>query len=132
MGPKVVRIEGVKVVAEQAGLRFAIFELLWRDFLAHLLDGASLDTFPARPISHITREMERRTERQYPDETTVRRAVNRLQADIEETVKKRLGLPIDRDDIVQTVRWSAQADENFGYRINPFTVAARPYQADLG
>ena len=64
------------------------------------------------------------------DETSVRRALNRLQSDIETAVKKKLGLPIDREDILQTCHWKGHHERGHGYRINPFTVAARPFLPD--
>jgi len=81
-------------------------------------------------IKDLIREPESRTDKFIEDETTVRRAINRLQSDIETAVKKKLGLPVDREDIVQTCRWRGQGEGDFGYRINPFTVAARPFQPD--
>ena len=131
VGSNVVRVEGVKVVAEQAGLRFVVFSILWDSFLDDLNNGLAADQFHTKPISQVIDELERRTGKNHPDETTVRRALNRLQKDIEVAIKRKVGLPIDRQDIIQTCRWTSQSDDNFGYRINPFTVVARPFQANL-
>ncbi len=131
VGSNIVRVEGVKVVAEQAGLRFVVFSVLWDTFLDDLKNGLAADQFHAMPISRVIAESEHRTGKKYPDETTVRRALNRLQKDIEVAIKRKVGLAIDREDIVQTCQWTSQSDNNFGYRINPFTVVVRPFQPDL-
>ena len=85
-----------------------------------------------RPINvkDLMKELQSRTGEYIDDETRVRRALNRLQSDIETAVKKKLGLPIDRQDIVQTCRWKGHGEGDHGYRINPFTVAARPFRPD--
>ena len=58
----------------------------------------------------------------------MRRAVNRLQADIETTVKRKLGSAIGREDIIQTCRWrGVVGEEDHGYRLNPSSVAIRPF-----
>jgi hypothetical protein len=43
-------------------------------------------------------------------------------------VRRKLGDAIDREDIIETDRRAGQMDEDFGYRINPRTVCARPFQ----
>jgi hypothetical protein len=131
VGPKTVHVEGLKVVAEQAGSRFVAFQVLWEAFLEDIRNGLALDAFRATSLKDLTAALESRMKKRYPDIETVRHAVNRLQEDIEKTVKRETGAPIDRDDIVQTCRWQGQSDSSNGYRINPQTVAARPFQGNL-
>lgn len=130
VGPNVVRVEGEIVVAPQAGPRFEIFRILWDRFLEDLKQAIPTDRHGLVNIKDLIRDLQSRTGKYVEDETTVRRTINRLQADIETAVKKKLGLPIDREDIVQTCRWKGQSEGDYGYRINPFTVAARPFQAE--
>ena len=120
----------VVVVAPQAGPRYEIFRILWDRFLDDLKEALPPEQHGLINIRDLIKELESRTGKFVEDETTVRRTVNRLQSNIETAVKKKLGLPIDREDIVQTCRWKGQGEGDYGYRINPFTVAARPYQAD--
>jgi len=129
-GPSTVLVEGEMVVAPQAGTRFEIFRILWDRFLDDLREAVPPEQHGLINIRDLIRELESRTDKFIEDETTVRRAINRLQSDIESAVKRKLGLPIDREDIVQTCRWRGQGEGDFGYRINPFTVAARPFQPD--
>lgn len=121
-----VMLQGEQIVAPQARIRFDIFMMLWARFLEDLAAGTSPRDFRVLDIDGMLKAMERKAGKRVSDEMTVRRAVNRLQADIETTVKKKLGLPISGDDVVQTVRWKGQGTGDHGYRINPYTVAARP------
>ena len=128
VGPKTVRVEGEIVVAPQAGTRFHIFRILWERFLDDLREGRAPDDFRPITVDVLGKELERRTKQPFEDVTTVRRAVNRLQADIETAVKRKLGSPIGREDIIQTCRWKGVVgEEDHGYRLNPFRVAIRPF-----
>ena len=128
-GPKVVRVEGEVVVAPQAGTRFDVFRVLWDQFLEDLKAGKPPAEFRALSVNDLDSRLLKEGTR-HNDAITIRRAVNRLQDNIATAVKKTTGLPIDREDIIQTCRWKGQGDKDYGYRINPFTVAARPYQGD--
>lgn len=129
-GPNTVAVEGETVVAPQAGTRFDVFRILWDRFLDDMRQTVPSEQHTLINIKDIIKEVEARTGKYVEDETTIRRAINRLQSDIETAVKKKTGLPIDREDIVQTCRWKGQGEGDFGYRINPFTVAARPFLPD--
>ncbi len=129
-GPNTVVVEGETVVAPQAGTRFDVFRILWDQFLEDMRQAVLPEQHRLINIKDIIKEIEARTEKYVEDETSIRRTINRLQSDIETAIKKKLGLPIDREDIVQTCRWKGQGEGDFGYRINPFTVAARPFLSD--
>lgn len=118
-----VRINGVEVTAPQAKLRFQVFDVLWRKFLEDLRDGKAPDQFRAAGLKELAEQLKR-------DEDLIRRTVNRLQEDIETALKKKRGDPIGREDIIETVRRTGQLDIDFGYRINPRTVVARPLESD--
>jgi len=106
-----VRVNGLIVVNPQAGPRLKVFRI-----------------FHATNMRRLLKRMEEEGQR-YDDETTLRRVVNNLQSNIETAVKRKTGLPVGREDIVQTCRMTSQADADGGYRINPFSVALRPAQA---
>jgi len=128
-GQNVVRVEGQVVVAPRAGTRFELFRILWRQFLEDIKAGLPPNEFHALNVDDMDSFLQKEQTR-HDDLATIRKAINRLQDDMATAVRKTLGLPIDREDIVQTCRWKGQDDENHGYRINPFTVAVRPYQGD--
>ena len=129
-GPNTVRIKGEQVVAPQAGIRFEIFRILWDRFLDDLRSDTPAEDHSLINIKDLMEELGTRTGKDIFDETSVRRALNRLQSDIETAVKKKIGEPIDREDIVQTCRWKGHGMGEHGYRINPFTVAAQPFPPD--
>ena len=129
-GSNTVLVNGTQVVAPQAGIRFEIFEILWDRFLDDMRSGTPPDEHSPINLRDLMDELHERKGEYIDDETNVRRALNRLQSDIESSVKKQVGEPIDREDIVQTCRWRGHGEGEHGYRINPFTVAARPYLPD--
>ena len=129
-GPNTVFLDKAQVVAPQASIRFKIFRILWDRFLNGLRSGMPAEEHSPINVKDLMKELQSRTGEYIDDETRVRRALNRLQSDIETAVKKKLGLPIDRQDIVQTCRWKGHGEGDHGYRINPFTVAARPFRPD--
>lgn len=131
VGNGIVRIEGVKVIAEQAGPRFVLFRTLWLWFLDDLRSELPPEQFQAWPLGKLIEELESQTDKKYPDETSVRRIINNMQTDIEQRLRRELGLPVDRHDIVETRPWSGQGNNSYGYRINPFSVVARPFRRNL-
>ena len=125
-GDNVVWIEGEQVVAPQAGMRYDIFRVLWERFLEDLKNGVPSDAYRPLSIGDLVDAVGTRQGKFLEDETTVRRTVNRLQKDLETIAKKKLGLPIDRNDIVETLPWKGTGDGEYGYRLNPHTVIVRP------
>jgi hypothetical protein len=123
VGDGVVRIEGMQVIAEQAGPRFILFRTLWQWFLDDLRDGTAPNAFRAWPLEKLIEELESQIGKKYSDETTVRRVINNMQADFEQKLRRQRGSAIGREDIVETCPG--------GYRINPFSVAARAFQSNL-
>lgn len=131
VGDRIVRIEGHKVIAEQSGPRLILFRILWQWFLEDLRNGLSADQFRWWPLRKIIGELESQTKKDYPDDGTVRKVINNLQSDIELKLRRDVGLPILREDIVESQPSKGQTDTSHGYRINPFHVVARPFQFDL-
>ena len=125
---KVVRVDGEIVVNPQAGPRLALFRILWSQFLQDLAAGKAPEDFTALNMKKLLKAMEEAGHR-YDDETLLRKVINNLQNDIATAVKRKIGAPIDPQDVVQTCRTTSQSDTSGGYRINPFSVAIRPIQA---
>ncbi|HUT61012.1 MAG TPA: hypothetical protein VNA25_24455 [Phycisphaerae bacterium] len=126
---EVVRVNGETVVNRQAGPRIAVFRILWRRFLEDLLEQIPPERFRTASLKELLNLMEEEEKNRYNDPDTLRRVVNNLQSDIETAVKRKIGLPIGREDIIQTCRITNQAAVDGGYRINPFSVALRPARA---
>lgn len=131
VGSKIVRVDGEQVIAPQAGSRLIMFSTLWQWFLDDLRSGRAPDQFRAWPLAKLIEELEAQTDESVEDESKVRRVINNMQSDIAEQLKRTLGSAVDREDIIQTCPKRVQTDIDFGYRLNPFTVIARPFQADL-
>lgn len=126
LGSKSVWVEGVQVVAIQAGPRFETFQILWDQFTEDLRAGVKPEDYHPCPLQALAGSLEKRLKTVYSDLTAVRRNVNRLQSDIESTIKRKLGLAINRQDIIETCTWKGQGTDNYGYRLNPAHVAVGP------
>jgi hypothetical protein len=124
---KTVRVGGQIVIHAQGTQRRALFGVLWRRFLEDLAEELPADEFRAASIAELLEDMEADGQR-YDDPDSLRKLINNMQADIEKALKKSQGLPISREDIIQTVRKTGQADGDHGYRINPISVAARAFR----
>jgi hypothetical protein len=122
----VIRVQGQRVAAAQAVTRYQVFRALWEQFVEDLGQGRPPDQFRAMDLDTLIRKLQEQSGRQLVDEVSIRRAINRLQTDITETIRRRLGLPIERDDVVGTCRWKGQGAGGHGYRLNPHRVAVRP------
>lgn len=131
VGERIVRIDGHKVIAEQAGPRLTVFRMLWQWFLEDLRSGLSAEQIRWWPLRKIIGELEAQTKKDYPDDGTVRKLINNLQSDIELKLRRDVGTPIHREDIIESQPSKGQTDTSYGYRINPFRVLARPFQPDL-
>ncbi len=122
----VILVEGQRVAAVQAVTRYQVFRVLWQQFVEDLRHGRPPDEFRPTDLDTMIRRLRDLSGREIVDEVSIRRAINRLQTDIMATIRRRLGLPIDRDDVVEACRWKGQAGGGHGYRLNPRCVAVRP------
>jgi hypothetical protein len=121
---RTVHVSGEQVVSRLSGTRFRVFNALWKQFLDDMSGQLACADFRVLNIKRLSKVL--CDSGAAVDEDTVRRTLNRLQEDIEVVVKKKLGLPIRREDIIETVRWAGQSDAEFGYRINPRRVIPVP------
>lgn len=123
VGPNIVRVDGETVVPANAGPRYQVFRTLWQWFLDDLRAGLPPERFRAWTIDKIAEDLASQTGGGVADESNTRKLINNLQTGIVETLKGKCGTPIGREDILESCR--------NGYRINPLTVAVRPFQPDL-
>jgi hypothetical protein len=129
VGPSAVVVNGVEVMSRRAGTRMVVFRILWKRFLDNLKNGHEPDDFPPMTIQDIADLVQKETKKEVEDVESVRRAVNRMQADIEKAVKKHTGAPIGSGDIIQTIPSQGTGGEDHGYRINPVSVMPRLFLA---
>lgn len=128
LGDNVVRVNGEVVVNTQAKPRLALFKLLWEQFVTDLSKGTPAADFTAFSVKKLMTAM-KAAGHVYGDEGSLRKLINNLQSDIETAVKRKLGTPISREDVVETCRMEGQSDASGGYRLNPVSVAIRPFRA---
>ena len=125
VGPDTVVIDGVTVIHKQSTTSLIIFNILWWRFLDNLKHGHEPDDFPPMTIGDLANEVAEKTKKEVEDIESIRRGVNRLQSNIEDTIKKNTGAPISGGDIIQTIPSQGKDDPDSGYRINPISVMAR-------
>ncbi|MCA9054441.1 MAG: hypothetical protein KDA75_11420, partial [Planctomycetaceae bacterium] len=123
VGPNIVRVDGETVVPTNAGPRFLVFRTLWQWFLDDLRAGLPPERFRAWTVDKLSEELVSQTRGGVADDGNTRKLINNLQSGIAETLKRKHGMAIGREDIVESCP--------NGYRINPFTVVLRPFQPDL-
>ncbi|MBF0424596.1 MAG: hypothetical protein HQL66_02075 [Magnetococcales bacterium] len=117
-------VEDAVVATAKAGMQLQVFGILWRRFLEDLAAGRSPDDFRPISLKELTNVIDPGDKSEAIDEMNVRRAINRLQQDLSETVRRELGLPLGREDIIQNLR-DGQRRRGNGYRINPRMVLPR-------
>ena len=118
------RVQGIVVADTRAGIQLPIMQILWDELRRWFMAGCTKELEPLR-LEKIADELERRTRGERPDVETVRKAINRLQTKIERLLKSRLGLPVGREAVIETVRWRGDV-EGYGYRFNPSRVSLVP------
>ncbi len=128
VGEKGVLVNGVPVLAAQATSRYLLFRVLWERYVEDVQALRSPNDFRPLSIEALADEIQTRTGDSVEDTVSLRRNLNRFQEDIERTIKQELGLPIGRNDIIQTCAKADERDKESGYRLNPFTVSLRPFR----
>ena len=118
------RVQGIVVADRRADIQLPIMQILWDELQRCFLAECSNELEPLR-LEKIADELERRTQGERPDAETVRKAINRLQTKIERLLKSRLGLPVGRETVIETVRWRG-VGEGYGYRFNSNRVSLVP------
>jgi hypothetical protein len=118
------RVQGIVVADRRADIQLPIMQILWDELRRWFLAGCPKELEPLR-LEKIADELERRTQGERPDAETVRKAINRLQTKIERLLKSRLGLPVGRETVIETVRWRG-VGEGYGYRFNSNRVSLVP------
>lgn len=115
-------VGGVHVIGKQAPSRIQIFRILleqyWRDFE----EGKPKKMHTPLNLHQIAERLEPHMGLIDDLEQQIRRPLNKMQKAIEETLAKELGVNIKRDDIIQTLGWPGFKKQEYGYRLNPFTL----------
>jgi len=121
-----IDLSGETILMRKATAQMKIFQVLLDQFYVDLKSGLEPEHYQPLNVDKIADVLNEGKDSDNKDLEAARRAVNRLQENLETNVKKKIGLPIDRMDIVQTVNLSDEATTDHGYRLNPFTIILRP------
>ncbi|GAB0057951.1 hypothetical protein SIID45300_02285 [Candidatus Magnetaquicoccaceae bacterium FCR-1] len=124
--PERLTIENIVVATVRADMRLQAFGILWKRFLEDLSNGQPPDDFRVISLSDLANLIDDGSREEAMDELNVRRAINRLQQELMDGIRKELGLPIGREDVIQNLRADdGRRRRRSGYRINPHTVLPR-------
>jgi hypothetical protein len=112
-------VEGILIASRKSRAQLLILQILAKHFMRSLL---SMSDMPSRPLpaDKIADRLQRLTKKD-EDRESVRRSINRVQDTIADRIKRELGLPIGREDVIQTVPWQG-AEDPYGYQLHPENV----------
>lgn len=127
VGDREVFVNGYRVVARQSSTAFAIFNILHKRFLARFADDANDEDATAIPAKELCSLLYDDTGGEPASEESLGTAIRRIRQNIEKAIKKSTGMPIDECDVIETVRWKGIGEGEYGYRLNPVSVAIRPF-----
>jgi len=125
---KEVRVNGQVIIPANSSTGNRVFKMLYRQFIEDFTSGTPPEEFHAMNTDALCNALYDETGEEHADLDVVRKSVNRIQANIEKIVKRETGVAIDRHDIIQTQRWKGIGEGDYGYRLNPYSVAIRPDQ----
>lgn len=123
----IVLVNGHSVIPKQAITGYPIFTILLKHHLQGMIESLPSGDYPPLSTRDICDELYNVTGKEFDDEDAIRKTINRIQNNIEKVIKRETGAPIDRCDVIETLRWKGQAEGDHGYRLNPSSVAIRPF-----
>lgn len=126
MGDREVFVNGFRVVARQSSTAFDIFNVLYKRFLAKFSDQTDGEDSSAVPMKELYSHLYDDTGEDATSDESLSKAIGRIRKNIETAIKRNTGMPIDECDVIETVRWKGKGDGEYGYRLNPVSVAIRP------
>ncbi|GHM58564.1 MAG: hypothetical protein sL5_09110 [Candidatus Mesenet longicola] len=110
-------IEVIDKHSKSGNIFFILLEQFWQDFK----EGISKEQYKALSVGEIAN----RIGNIFDVEQQIRKPINRMQKNITEKLAKTSGLNVKRDDVIQTLPWSAMSGKEYGYRLNPFILIFR-------
>lgn len=112
-------VEGVLIASRKSPAQLLVLRILAKHFMRSLLSMSGMPSGPL-PADKIADRLQRLTKKD-EDPESVRKSINRLQDTIADRVKRGLGSPIGREDVIQTVPWQGEEDP-YGYQLHPENV----------
>ncbi len=116
-------VNNIEILNKKAVACMKVFRILFEQFL----HDCKKELPPEKHMLLSITEIEKRLnlDPEADPEHYIRKPINTIQRTIKTTLAKKLGLNIERNDVIQTVGWPGSSRRDYGYRINPFTVVVR-------
>ena len=119
IGRDQAHVEGVLIASRKSRAQLLALQILAKHFMRSLLSMSGMPSGPL-PAGKIADRLQRLTKKD-EDRELVRKSINRLQDTIADRIERGLGLPIGREDVIQTVPWQGEEDP-YGYQLHPENV----------
>lgn len=120
----VVYINNAEIISKKAPSCFNIFQLLLTQYLKDFALGLSPEKHTLLSINKLEKLLNLNLE--ITDlEQQIRKPLNKMQRTIKEKLASKLGLNIERNDVIQTLGWPGSMGKEYGYRLNPFTLVLK-------
>ncbi|WP_353274677.1 hypothetical protein [Wolbachia endosymbiont (group B) of Hofmannophila pseudospretella] len=116
-------VNNIEILNKKAVACMKVLRVLFEQFL----NDCKKELPPEKHMLLRITEIEKRLnlDPEADPEHHIRKPLNTIQRTIKTTLAKKLGLNIERNDVIQTVGWPGSSRRDYGYRINPFTVVVR-------
>lgn len=125
-----LHVNDIEVVSEKAVACINIVQTLFGQFLDDCKKGLPPEKYTLLSIKEIGKRLDLSQEADL--EQKIRRPLNKMQERIKSILARKLGLNIERDDVIQTVGWPGSSSKGNGYRINPFTLVIKMFAQKEG
>lgn len=118
-----VYVNDIEIINKKAGSCLNVFRVLFRQFLHDCGKELPPTKHTLLSINQLEKSLNLSLEADL--EHQIRKPLNTMQRTIKATLAKKLGLNIERNDVIQTVGWPGSSCRDYGYRINPFNVVIK-------
>lgn len=116
-------VNNIEILNKKAVACMKVFRILFEQFLHDCKKELPPEKHTLLSITKIEKHLN--LDQEADPEHHIRKPLNTIQRTIKTTLAKKLGLNIERNDVIQTVGWPGSSRKDYGYRINPFTVVVR-------
>lgn len=115
-----VYINDIEVINKKAASCLNVFRVLFKQFLQDCGEELLPERHTLLNINQLEKHLGLSLEADL--EHQIRKPLNIIQRTIKATLAEKLGLSIERNDVIQTLGWQRSSH---GYRINPFTLTLK-------
>ncbi|WP_342068454.1 hypothetical protein [Wolbachia endosymbiont (group B) of Melanargia galathea] len=116
-------VNNIKIMNEKASTCINVFRVLFKQFLHDCEKELLPEKYTLLSIHQLEKLLN--LDKETDPEHYIRKPINTIQRTIKTTLAKKLGLNIERNDVIETVGWPGSSRKDYGYRINPFTLVIK-------